>query len=137
MNSSSQKRWTTRREFVAFVVVGATNTGLTYALYVALLLIMSYPLAYSSSYLAGIALSYFLNARFVFREPLSFAKALQYPVVYFAQYFLGLGLLYLLVEICQVSKVTAPLVVVFVSIPVTFLMSRYVIRGKPARTKEF
>jgi hypothetical protein len=99
--------WTRRREFILFLLAGGINTALTYGLYLLLLLVMSYPFAYTGSYVAGIFLSYYLNARFVFREPLSLAKALKYP-----------------------NKKIAPLVIVVVTVPATFVMSRYIIRGR-------
>ncbi|HVF71508.1 MAG TPA: GtrA family protein [Chthoniobacterales bacterium] len=122
----------TRRELIAFILVGGANTGLTYLLYLALLRIASYPLAYSASFVAGIFLSYYLNARFVFKAPLRIRQALQYPAVYVVQYLLGLGLLYLLVERIRLSPALAPLLIVVLTIPVTFVLSRYVIRG-PAK----
>lgn len=120
-------------EFGLFILMGAINTGLTYGLYLLLLLLMRYPFAYSGSYLAGIFLSYYLNARFVFHEPLRLAKALKYPSVYLAQYLLGLGLLYVLIELLHLNKKVAPLAAVLITVPATFVMSRYIIRGKPKR----
>jgi putative flippase GtrA len=125
--------WTKYREFILFVLMGGFNTGLTYALYLLLLLIIRYPFAYSGSYAAGIFLSYYLNARFVFREPLSLSKALKYPGVYLLQYFMGLGLLYVLVETLHFDKRLAPLAVVAITVPATFALSRYIIRGKSKR----
>jgi putative flippase GtrA len=124
------RSWASRHEFGTFLLFGVINTLLTYGLYLLLLLAVSYPAAYSASYVVGIFLSYVLNARFVFREPLRLSKALQYPVVYIVQYFLGLGLLYLMVEVFHLSEVVAPLAVVLMTVPCTFVLSRYVIRGR-------
>ncbi|MFL6520976.1 MAG: GtrA family protein [Chthoniobacterales bacterium] len=124
---------TKHKEFLLFVVMGGVNTGLTYAVYLLLLLVMRYPFAYSGSYVAGIFLSYYLNVRFVFRERLSLSKALKYPSVYLIQYLLGLVLLYVLIEIFHLNKNLAPLAIVLITVPATFVMSRYIIRGKPKR----
>ena len=97
-------------------------------IYVCLLWLCPYGVAYTISYAAGIFLSYWLNAMFVFQEPLSIARALQYPLVYAVQYLLGLGLLFLLVEVTHVSKIIAPVLIVIVTLPITFLLSRYLIR---------
>ena len=113
--------------------MGGINSGLTYGLYLLLLLMMRYPFAYTGSYVAGIFLSYYLNARFVFRERLSLSKALKYPSVYLLQYVLGFALLYVLIESLHVNKKIAPLVVVVITVPATFLMSRYIIRGRGKR----
>jgi putative flippase GtrA len=107
-------------EFVRFIVCGAVNTGVTFIIYVCLLWFVSYAVAYTISYAAGIFISYWLNAKFVFQEPLSISRALQYPLVYLVQYLLGLALLFLLVEIAHLSSVVAPLLVVILTLPVTF-----------------
>ena len=133
MQSWPKATWTKYREFILFVLIGGINTGLTYGLYLLLLLIMRYPFAYSGSYVAGIFLSYYLNARFVFRERLRLSKALKYPSVYLVQYLIGLGLLYVLIETLHLDKRVAPLAVVVITVPATFVLSRYIIRGKAKR----
>jgi putative flippase GtrA len=115
-------------EFARFIFFGAVNTAITFAIYVCLLWLVTYSVAYTISYVAGIFMSYWLNAMFVFRERLSIGRALQYPLVYLVQYLLGLGLLFLLVEVANISKVVAPLLIVVLTLPITFLLSRYLIR---------
>lgn len=115
-------------EFVRFTVCGVVNTGVTFIIYVCLLWFVPYAAAYSISYVVGIFISYWLNAKFVFEEPLSIVRALQYPLVYLVQYLLGLGLLFLLIEVTEVSEIVAPLLVVVLTLPITFLLSRYLIR---------
>lgn len=122
--------WSTPwREFAAFVFFGAVNTVLTYGIYLLLVLFLAYPTAYTISYTSGVFISYYLNARFVFREKLRLSKAMQYPIVYLAQYLIGLGSLYLLIEVAHVSKFFAPIVIVVITVPCTYLLSRYVIKG--------
>lgn len=126
---------TLRHEIVVFLLVGGLNTAVAYGLYLVLLFVVSYRVAYSGSYVAGIFVSYCLNTRLVFREPLRLSKALQYPAVYLVQYLLGFGLLYLMVEVIHLSKFVAPIAVALLSVPCTFIMSRYVIRGRvPEKT---
>jgi len=122
--------WSARwRELAAFVFFGAVRTVLSYGIYLLLVLFLAYPTAYTVSYVADIFISYYLNARFVFREKLRLSKALQFPIVYLAQYLIGLGSLYLLIEVAQLSKFFAPIVVVVITVPCTYLLSRYVIKG--------
>lgn len=116
-----------------FVFFGGVNTVLTYGIYVLLVLFVAYPTAYTLAYPPGILISYYLNTRFVFREKLSVSKALRYPLVYLAQYLLGLGLLYLLVEIAHLSKFVAPILIVAISVPCTYVLSRYVIKKGSSR----
>jgi putative flippase GtrA len=117
-------------EFVRFLIAGAVNTGLSYAIYLLLLAIAPYLVAYSLSYLFGIAISYLLMTRFVFRTERRLASALKFPLVYVAQYAVGSAVLVLLVETFAVQAWLAALVAIVVSIPVTFSLSRLVLRGR-------
>lgn len=115
-------------ELPRFLLVGATNTAVSYVLYLLLLEFMPYLYAYSISYGVGIVLSYILNSRFVFRQPLSLGKFLQFPVVYLIQYGLGATILWLLVGQASISPELAMLAVVAATIPVTFLTSRLILK---------
>ena len=116
------------REFIRFIIFGTLNTFLSYSIYVALLFVVSYPVGYTLSFVAGMFISYCLNARFVFHEKLRLSRALQYPVVYLVQYAIGLVMMYLLVEVAHVSKFLAPFFVVMLTVPITYKLSRYVIK---------
>lgn len=118
------------REFTRFIFWGGVNTLLGYLLYAFLLLFLQYLVAYTITYASGIAISYYLNSRFVFRREVEARKAVQYPLVYLAQYLLGTGALYLLVQVLKVSTLVAPALVILLTIPVTYLMGRRIIRGR-------
>lgn len=117
-----------RHEFLRFLLVGATNTASSYLLYLLLLQFMAYLFAYSLAYCAGIVLSYFLNVRYVFKRNASLASFLQFPLVYLIQYALGALTLWLLVGQFGMSASLAMIAVIIVTIPVTFLSSRLVLR---------
>ena len=87
-------------------------------------------MAYSLAYVCGIVISYYLNSRLVFRQPVSLAKFLKYPVVYLVQYLLGIFILYICIDLLGISKWLAPLVVIVISLPVTFVMSKLIIKGR-------
>ena len=130
------RAWLEEHEFARFLIAGGINTVVTYFIYVGLVLFLPYPVAYTITTLLGIGFSYFLNARFVFRSRLSLAAAVRYPLVYAVQYVLGLALLFVLVEIAHLSKFYAPIFIVVVSVPVTFVLSRYVIRRDRSTTSD-
>lgn len=119
--------WLRDSQITRFIIAGSVNTVVTYAIYVGLVMFLPYAIAYTLTTALGIWISYFLNARFVFRRRLALSAALQYPIVYLLQYLLGLLLLYLLVEKAGFSKFFAPLLIVCVSVPLTFVLSRYII----------
>ncbi|MEQ8176278.1 MAG: GtrA family protein [Syntrophomonadaceae bacterium] len=120
------------REYATFIASGAINSALTYVLYILLLTLVSYKVSYSIAYVSGIFVSYYLNSRWVFKEPMSLMKFLQYPVVYIVQYLLGIATLYVCVDKLGLSQWLAPLVVIAVTVPVTFFLSRYIIK-RPSR----
>lgn len=123
-------------EFVRFLLAGGVNTALSYGIYLLFLLLLPYKIAYSISFLAGIALSYWLTSRFVFQRGLSLRSALQYPLIYVFQYLVGLIILTLLVERFHMKATWAPVIVVVCTIPLTFFLSRFVIKGsRPDRDK--
>jgi putative flippase GtrA len=115
-------------ELRRFLLVGATNTTVSYVLYLLLLAFAPYLYAYSISYGTGVVVSYILNSRFVFRQPLSLGKFLQFPIVYAIQYGLGATILWLLVGHASISPELAMIGVVAVSIPVTFITSRFILK---------
>src|SRR5262245_50956436 len=125
---SKQRTRTHWIEFLRFILCGALNTAVAFVIYVFLLCLFPYGIAYTISYAAGIFISYWLNTKFVFEEQLRLNRALQYPLVYLFQYLLGLVLLFLFVETGHLSKLVSPLLIVVLTLPITFLLSRYLIR---------
>ncbi|MCH7535251.1 MAG: GtrA family protein, partial [Bacteroidetes bacterium] len=108
-------------EFRKFILSGAVNSILTYLIYVVFLQILNYKLAYSFSYLSGIFIAYYFHSRYVFRENLHIKKALQYPLVYIISYAVGISLIYILVDILGINKMIAPLIVVLLVTPISFI----------------
>ena len=119
-----------KREFFKFILVGGTNTFITYILYWLLLILLPYSIAYSVSYLTGILLSYYLSSKIVFKTQLSLSSFLKFPLVYVAQYILGLGLLALVVEYYGLPEELGMVVVIIISVPVTFLLMRFLLQLK-------
>jgi len=117
------------RPFTRFLISGGINTALTYLIYLALVPFMAYTLAYSVSYVAGIVIAYVINTRFVFQARMQARSALLYPLVYVAQYAAGVVLLALLVEALGLDERIAPAAVIVLTIPLTFILSRVIIRG--------
>lgn len=116
------------RGWLRFVLGGALNTGLSYALYLLLHRVLSYQAAYALAYVAGIVFAYWFNARFVFQVPRSWRGLLAYPLVYVVQYLASAVLLEALIAGLGIAEAFAPLLVSAVMLPLTFVMSRWVLR---------
>lgn len=119
------------REFLRFLAVGLANTAFSYGLYLLLDLWLPYKIAYSIAYVCGIIFSYFLNARWVFKTVVSLKTFFAFPLVYVVQYVLSMLGLHLLVELFSVPEKLAPIIVIVLTIPVTFLVSRVIVK-KPS-----
>jgi putative flippase GtrA len=114
---------------VRFVAAGLVNSGITWLLYLMMLRLVSYTVAYTVSFIAGIAIALLLNGKWVFRARLSARSAVQFPVIYGVQYLLGIALLIIFVGQLQVPKAVAPLAVVACTTPLTFLAVRFIFRS--------
>ena len=117
-----------RKEFLRFLLVGAVNTGMTLILFEILRRLMPYLIAYGVTYVAGIAISYFLNSTYVFRRRKTARTALLFPLVYVTQYLFGTCALWLLVEHAGQRPTVALLIVIGASIPLTYFLSRTILR---------
>ncbi len=113
-----------RGEFLRFVAVGALNTGLTYGLYVALVHFIHYQLAYAVAYSTGIVLQFLLHSRFVFRVPLRATNVFGYPPIHLVLYGFGALLLHVLVARLGMNERLAPLLVIALSVPLSFALTR-------------
>lgn len=115
-------------EGLKFLVAGGLNTALTLSIYWLLLRVTDYRIAYTASYVLGVAASYLLNSLFVFGTRPAIRSALAFPLVYVAQYIIGLGALWLWVEGLHLPQAWGVLAVVVVTMPMTFVLSRFVLR---------
>lgn len=117
------------QEFVRYLAMGGVNTAITYVAYLLILPFMNYQVAYGLTYVMGVFTSYALNARFVFRQPLDWRKALQFPIVFIVQYVLAALFLELFVRL-GMSAELAGLVSIAPTVPITFLISRFLLKPK-------
>ena len=116
------------QRWLRFILGGGINTAFTYTVYLAINIVLEYQLAYLLAYAIGIVFAYWFNAVAVFHIPLSWKGLFSYPVVYIIQYSVSALLLGVLVEIVEISELVGPLLVAIVMMPVTYAMSKSVLR---------
>jgi len=116
-------------EIFRFLIVGALNTIVGYCTYLILLRWTNYEVAYAIAYICGIIVSYVFNAIFVFREPMRTRSAAYYPLVYVAQFVCGILLIKILISVLHVPEWLAPALVIVLTLPVTYFLSRLIIRA--------
>ena len=114
-------------EALRFVLVGAANTAVTYALYLVLLRAWVPMAAYATAYACGIVLSYLATSAWVFRVRPSWAGLARFPVVHLVQALVSFAAFHALVDVLSVPPAVAPLIIVAATLPITFLLARRVI----------
>ncbi len=116
-------------KFFKYVSVGVLNTIATYLLYLLLLSFSNYTVSYTIAYIGGIALSYLLNLKYVFKEKGSKEKMTIYPLIYLFQYIIGVFILYIAIDKIQIDKEFAPIVVVIITLPLTYILTKKILTG--------
>ena len=112
---------------VKFVIAGLINTGLTYLVYLGLLLFLDYRIAYAVSYASGIALAFSLNSIMVFKVNFSFVRMIIYPLIYLSQYIANASLLALFVGKWHIHKEVAPLLAICITMPIIYLLNKFIL----------
>jgi putative flippase GtrA len=115
-------------ELLRFVVIAGMYSLVSYAVYLSLLKILSYPVSFTISYVVGILLSYYLNSKVVFGVKLNLKKFVVFPLIYIVRYFLNMFFLYFQIEILKFNKRISFIVAALILVPVTFILSRTVLR---------
>lgn len=116
--------------FLRFLISGGVNTVATYTVYLLLIQVIGYKVGYTIAYVFGIALAFVINRIFVFRTHQGWRSMLLFPLVYLAQYLVSLLILWLWVEQFHQTKELGPIIAVLVTVPLTFVLSRFVFQGR-------
>jgi putative flippase GtrA len=116
---------------ILFLFGGLLNTALTYAIYLLLNSYMYYLFAYFISYIMGIIFAYYYNSKYVFNVSFSWKKLFQYPVIYIIQYIVSTLLLIIFVSIIQIDESIAPLIILSVMVPFSYLLNEFILNHAP------
>lgn len=116
-----------RGRLVRFAAVGVVNTATYMGLYLLLRLVLDYFVAHTVAFVLAMVGSYFLNCRFTFRTRPRLRTFLLYPLSNATNFVVTSAGLYLLVNVFSVDEAVAPLLAASVAIPVTFLVTQYIL----------
>lgn len=118
-------------EFVRFVIVGCLNTGFYYAIYLLCLHVFSlhYLAAHFIGFFISMVGSFFLNTYFTYKVKPTLIKFLKFPITQLANTVLSAVFLFVLVEWMHVSSTFAPIVAVFFTVPITFIITGKILKG--------
>ena len=121
--------------FVRFLLSGGFNTAVTYVLYLGLLQFLPYWFSYTLTFSFGIALAYVLSRYFVFGMARSGSRIFLFPVIYFLQFLAGLLIVFVWVDLLGWNPALAPLASIAVTIPATFILTKWVFNASDETTQ--
>ena len=123
-------QWQTFEQFIRFALVGCSNSLVSLVICYIIQFVLGtgyYILGQTLGYIAAVFNSFFWNSKYVFHVPdmnrkIVFGKMCLCNIVVYA---LQIGSVYLLVDILAVSTWIAPVVAIFISLPVNFCMNKF------------
>ena len=134
----SETQWEKWCQFVQLGLVGVSNNLINYGIYAVLILLsVNYLAAYVAGYLVSILNAYYWNNRYVFKEQEEEHRVWWKTLAktFFAYAGIGLILSNILLVICvrvlSIHEMLAPILILFVTTPVNFLVNKlWAYRGK-------
>ncbi|MGM9454681.1 GtrA family protein [Legionella bozemanae] len=113
-----------KKQMLGFAITGILSTLIMFGLYVMLYQFINYQYAYLIAYTISVVALYFMN-KSVFKGIMSLETILEFPLIYLLQYVLGALSLEFIVWL-GFSATYAPLIIVIILLPVTFILNRIV-----------
>lgn len=114
------------RQGARYLMAGGVNTAVTYLVYLMLLPVIGYRVAYVAAFFLGIGFSFIMLRQWVFARPGKRFSLLYVGLSHVAQLTLGWLVIELWVIWMQQSPRLAPLVAIGVSMPLMFLIQRWI-----------
>ncbi len=121
-------------EFLRFVLVGLTATGVHYCIYYLLIKHIDYNLSYTIGYLLALIMNFYLTAFFTFKEKPSWKNFSGMAGAHGINYLLHIALLNIFLFL-GLSKNIAPFPVFAIAVPVNFILVRFVFKYKKGNDK--
>lgn len=122
----------THIEIIKFIIVGGINTVDYYIVYLFLLKLigLNYLISHLTGFIVSFIISYYLNCYFVYRVTPTWKKFIQFPITQVINMGMQTLLLYVFVQLLHVSSVIAPFAGLIITIPITFILSKYILRDE-------
>ncbi|MER6062867.1 GtrA family protein [Streptomyces sp. NPDC001792] len=115
-----------KRQILTFAAVGVINTATYYCLYLLFLNWLPYLFAHVVAFVTSMVGSFFLNARFTYRTRPTWRKFLLFPLTNVTNFLVTTSGVYVIVDVLHAGSRFAPLLASAAAIPVTFVVSRWV-----------
>ncbi|WP_253345651.1 GtrA family protein [Staphylococcus equorum] len=120
----------THYEIIKFIIVGGINTLNYYIVYLILLKLidLNYLVSHVSGFMVSFIISYYLNCHFVYKVKPTWRKFIQFPLTQVVNMVMQTLLLYIFVQWFHISSVIAPFAGLIITIPITFVLSKYILK---------
>ena len=120
----------THYEIIKFVIVGGINTLDYYLVYLILLKLLHvhYMVSHIIGFIVSFIISYYLNCYFVYRVRPTLKKFLSFPLTQVVNMGMQSLFLYIFVRWFHFPSEIAPFVGLIVTIPITFILSKWILK---------
>jgi len=118
------------KRFIRFSIVGIIAWLLLYAVYYLFLNLLGHTVSYSVGYIVSFIVNYLLTVKFTFEVEASSQNVIGFIFCHVINWLLQLLLLNLFIYMGMSDKIT-PIPVMVISVPVNFLMVRFVMNMFP------
>ena len=113
-------------QFIKFIIIGFSNLGislLTY--YILVLLNINYQIANIFAFILGSINGYFWNKKWVFKKNGEIkATLIKFYISYIFTWFISAVLLYLWIDIFKISAFIAPILNLFITTPINYILNK-------------
>lgn len=116
--------------FIRFIIVGCINTGVYYSIYLLSMygLSMHYIFAHGIGFAISLVVSFFLNVYFTYKVKPTWKKFLTFPFTQVVNVSVSTLFLLVFVEWLYISSSIAPLIAVFFTVPITYIVTKKILQ---------
>ncbi|HCX0908563.1 TPA: flippase GtxA [Staphylococcus aureus] len=120
----------THAEILKFIIVGGINTLNYYVVYLLLLKLLhiEYMISHITGFIVVFVISYYLNCYFVYRVKPTWRKFISFPITQIVNVSLQTVLLYVFVSWLNLPAEIAPFAGLIITIPITFILSKWILK---------
>ncbi|MDP4461172.1 GtrA family protein [Staphylococcus hyicus] len=117
-------------ELIRFVIVGGINTVNYYVVYLLFLYLfhVHYLMSHIIGFVVSFVISYYLNCYFVYRVQPTLKKFLAFPLTQVVNMGTQTLFIFIFVHYFHFKEFIAPFVGLIITIPITFILSRYILK---------
>ncbi len=125
-----QKIKVLNKDIFRFILTGGLNTFDYYLVYLILFqnIDLNYLIAHIIAFLTSAFISFFVTTKYTFKETITLKKFIMFPLTFLPNLIISILFTVLLVDFNILSETYASLMAMFLAIPVTFLVSKKIIK---------